>query len=169
MEQLVLVFLHVTSGFLWAAGVVVQAFWVIPSVLEAGPSGGPVIAGIMKRRFVLVMTSSSLLAVLTGLRLYSIRFSTAWVASAEGVVLTLGLLLAIGGLVIGMFRQRPLAERMAAISAAVRASGGPPSAEQAQELAALGPRLARVAKVGAFHLIAVVVLMAAHRLAATFV
>lgn len=169
MEQVALVFLHIVTGFMWAGGAIVVGFWIVPAIQEAGPAGGPVMAGIMKRKWVLFMTVTSWTAILTGLRLYMIRFSTAWLTSAEGIVITLGMLLAIGAAVIGLVSQRPTSVKMAAVAEAVRAKGGPPSPEQAAEMKALGERLARIAKVTAFHLLGALVLMAAHRLAAAFV
>ncbi len=168
MEHLSLVFLHIVSGFLWAGGAFVQGFFVVPALLEAGPAGGAVMAGITKRRFVPMMTATSVVALLSGARLYSLRFSSAWLTSAEGIVLTLGMLLAIGGAVIGMARQRPTAEKMAALARTIGAAGGPPSPEQAAEMTQLGTKLARLARINAYHLLAALVLMASHRLATAF-
>lgn len=163
MESLVLVIFHVTAGALWTGFAVFQGFWLMPSLLEAGPGGGAVMAGIVKRRFVLWITVLSWIALLSGLRLYMIRFSPQWLGSAEGILITIGMVLSVGAAVIAGARQRPLAQRLAEISQSLK---GPPSAEQAAEMKALGERLVRVAKVTAFHLLGALLLMAAHRLAA---
>ena len=64
-----------------------MGLFVIPAVLEAGPGGGAVMAGVLRRKFPIVMTLACLVAVLTGLRLYMIRWSAAWATSAEGMAL----------------------------------------------------------------------------------
>lgn len=165
MESLVLAILHVTAGALWTGFAVFQGFWLMPALMEAGPAGGAVMGGIMKRKFVLWITVLSWVALITGFRLYMIRFSPAWLTTAEGIVVTLGMLLAIGAAVIGGARQRPTAQKLAALSASLK---GPPSPEQAAEMQAVGARLVRIGKVTAFHLLGVLVLMSAHRLAAIF-
>lgn len=166
MEFSSLLLLHIFFGILWAGGAVALGFFVIPSVLEAGPGGGAVMAGVLKRRFPILMTFSGLLVVLTGLRLYTMRFSTAFLGTPEGIVLSLGGLLALGGFFIGVFVQKPTAERLGALGARLAAAGAPPTPEQAAELQALRTRLGKVAKLTAWHLILASLLMAGHRLAA---
>jgi hypothetical protein len=56
--------------------------------------------------------------------------------------------------------------KMAALSEAMKAKGGPPAPEQLAEMQKLSARLGRLAKVTAFHLLGALVLMASHRLAA---
>ncbi len=166
MEFSSLLLLHVFFGVLWAGAAVAVGFFVIPSVLEAGPGGGAVMAGMLKRRFPILMTVAGLLVVLTGLRLYTMRFSTAFLGTPEGIVLSLGGLLGLGGFFIGVFVQKPTAERLGALGAQVAAAGAPPTPEQAAELQALRTRLGKIAKLTAWHLILASLLMASHRLAA---
>jgi len=166
MEYATLLLLHVFFGIVWAGGAIAAGFFIIPSVLEAGPAGGAVMAGVMKRRFPLAMTTSALLVVLTGFRLYSVLFSGAWVVTPQGIVLTLGALAGLGAFGIGVFVQKPTADRLGALAVEVAASGGPPTPEQAAELERVRARLGKVARLTAWHLVAAAVLMAGHRLAA---
>ena len=166
MEFSSLLLLHVFFGILWAGGAVAVGFFVIPSVLEAGPGGGAVMGGMLKRRFPILMTVSAVLVVLSGLRLYTMRFSTAFLGTPEGIVLSLGGLLGLGAFFIGVFVQKPTAERLGALAAKLAAAGSPPAPEQAAELKALQVRLGKVAKLTGWHLIASALLMAGHRLAA---
>ena len=166
MEYAALILIHVFFAILWGGGAIALGFFVIPAVLEAGPGGGAVMAGVLKRRFPIVMTVSGLLVVLSGLRLYTMQFSTAWFATAQGLALTLGGLLGLAAFGIGVFVQRPTAERLGALSAEIAAAGGPPSPERAAELQALRQRLGRVARLLAWHLIAAALLMAGARLVA---
>lgn len=168
MEYFLLVFLHVTGAIVWAGGAITMGFFTIPAVLEAGPGGGAVMNGVMKRRFPVLMTGSAIVVIVTGLRLYTSRFSMEWLTSAEGIVLSLGGLLGIGAFVIGLFVQKPVAMKLGALGAQIAASGGPPAPEQARELAAIRSRLAKVGRVTAWHLFGAVLLMAVHRLATLF-
>jgi hypothetical protein len=145
---------------------IAAGFFIVPSVLEAGPGGGAVMAGVMKRRFPILMTVAAGLVVLSGLRLYSLRFSTAFLGTPEGIVLTLGALVGLGAFFMGVFVQRPTAQRMSALGAAIAAAGGPPTPEQAAEIQALRSRLSKAASLTAWHVLFASLLMAGHRLAA---
>lgn len=166
MEFPVLILLHVAFGILWAGGAIVLGLFVLPSVLDAGPAGGAVMAGVVKRRMPIVLTMAAALVVLTGLRLYMLRFSVDWLTSPEGFVLSLGALLGLGGFGLGVFVQKPTAERLALLGLQVAQSGGPPTATQAGELRELQAKLRRVARLMAWHLMGASLLMASHRLAA---
>ena len=113
MEYPFVVFHHVIAGILWAGGAIAAGFFIIPAVLDAGPAGGAVMAGVAKRRFPVMLTVAAVLVVLTGARLYMVRFTPGWLTAPEGIVITLGALLAVGAFAIGFFIQRPAVERMA--------------------------------------------------------
>ncbi len=168
MEYLSLVFLHVFFGILWAGAAVALGFFVLPSVLEAGPAGGAVMAGVAKRRFPLFMTVVAAVVLLTGARLFMLRFTPGWIATPEGIVITLGALLAIAAFIIGMAVQRPVVGRIGALAAQIAASGAPPTPAQASELQALRLKLRRAASITAWHVLAAAALMAMHRLATAF-
>lgn len=166
MEFSTLLLLHVFFGIVWAGGAVAAGLFLVPSVLEAGPGGGAVMAGMLKRRFPMLMSVSGILVILSGLRLYSIRFSTAFLGTPEGVALTLGALLGLAAFVMGIAVQRPTAARLGALGAQISAGGGSPAPGQAQEMEALRERLARAARVTAWLVLLSSFLMASHRLAA---
>ena len=166
MEFATLLLLHSFFGILWAGGAIAVGFFVIPSVMEAGPGGGAVMAGVMKRRFPVFMTASAVLVVLSGLRLYSIRFSAAFLGTPEGIALTLGGLLGVGAFFIGVFVQRPMAGKLGTLAATVAAQGRPPTPEQSAELDQIRARLGRIGRLTAWHLVLSAFLMASHRLAA---
>lgn len=166
MEYASLLLVHVFFGILWAGGAVVLGFFIIPSVTDAGPAGGAVMAGIARRRLPTVMSVSSLLVVLSGVRLYSLLVSGAWIMTTQGIVLTLGAIAGLGAFVLGFFVQRPTAARLGALAGQVAASGGPPTPEQAVELERLRTRMGRIGRITAWHLVASALLMSGHRLAA---
>jgi hypothetical protein len=167
MEYASLVLLHVFFAIIWAGGAVAVGLFIIPSVMEAGPAGGSVMAGVMKRRFPVVMSVAGFIVILSGIRLFTLQpLGAAWFSEPNGIVLTLGALLGIAGLGIGFFLQRPAAMRLAALGGEVAAAGKPPTPEQAAEMEALRARLLKLARLTAWHLIAAAVLMSSHRLAA---
>jgi uncharacterized membrane protein len=168
MEYLSLVFLHVAFGVLWAGGAIVLGLFIIPSVMDAGSAGGAVMAGILKRRLPVFLSVSAFVVVLSGVRMYMIRFTPEWLTTAEGLAITIGGLLGLGAFVLGFFIQRPLAGKLGAMAARVAASGAPPTPDQAAELAALRGRLRRVAALTAWHLIGATLLMSIHRMATMF-
>ena len=164
MEFPVLILVHVVFGILWAGGAIVLGLFVVPSVLDAGPAGGAVMAGVVKRKMPVVLTMAAGLVVLSGLRLYMLRFSGAWLLSPEGIVLSLGAVLGLGGFALGLV-QRPIVQKLGALAAEIAKSGGPPNASQAGELRELQAKLRRVARLTAWHLLGASLLMASHRLA----
>lgn len=168
MEFFSLVFLHVAFGIVWAGGAIAAGLFVIPAVVDAGPAGGAVMAGVIKRRFPTFLSAAAIVVVLTGVRLYMIRYTPDWLMTAEGLVITIGAVLGIGAFIIGFFVQRPLANKLGQMAGAIAASGAPPTAAQAEELAAMRQRLVRVASLTAWHLIGAVLFMSAHRLATMF-
>ena len=59
MEYLSLIFLHVAFGVLWAGGAIVLGLFIVPSVMDAGPAGGAVMAGVVKRRMPVVLSAAA--------------------------------------------------------------------------------------------------------------
>ena len=166
MEYLILISLHAFFGIIWAGATVLAGFFIVPSVFEAGPAAGPVMAGIARRKMPIILSLAATIVVITGLRLYMLKFTPEWLVTKEGIALSLGGLLALGAFVMGLFIQKPTAERLGALAAQIAASGAPPTAAQAAELQALRGRLLRIAKVTGWHLLVAALLMASHKLVA---
>jgi len=166
VEYPVVIWLHVFFGIIWAGGAISAGLFFVPAVLDAGPAGGTVMAGVVKRKFPIAMTVAAIMVVLTGVRLYMVRFNPDWMTTPEGLVLTFGGILGVGAFVLGVAIQKPAAERLTALGAEIAASGAPPSQAQVAEIGALRAKLARVARLTAWHLIGASLLMASHRLAA---
>lgn len=164
MEYTSLILVHIAAGVLWAGGSITAGFFVIPAALDAGPGGGAVMAGVMKRGFPKFMTLLGILVVLSGLRLYMLRFNVAWLGTPGGVATTLGGLLALGAFFLGLLVQKPAAERLGQLSGELAAAGAPPTPEQAAGLAQARARLGKIGRVTAWHLVAATVLMASRRL-----
>lgn len=167
MEYPILLLLHVVFGALWVGAAVLSGFFLVPSVLEAGPAGGQVMAGMMRRKFALAMTVFAIITVLAGIRLFMLRISmggSAWLGTPEGIVLIVGSVLALGGFGIGAGMQGPTAMKIGALGAQI-AKAGKPTPEQGVQMGALQQRLAKAARLQAYHLLAALVLMAGHTLA----
>jgi hypothetical protein len=168
MEYVVLISLHVLFGIFWAGAAVAIGLFIIPAVLDAGPAGGAVMAGVAKRKLPLVLVIAGGIVVLTGVRLYMIRFSAPWLTSPEGIVLTLGGLLALAAYGMGVFVQKPTVERIGALASQIAHGGAPPTPAQAAELQVLRARLRKIAALTAWHILGAATLMSLHRLALTF-
>jgi hypothetical protein len=168
-----LIFVHVLAGSLWAVGAFIIGFFVIPSVLEAGPGGGPVIGGIVgKRKFPIYMTVWAFLTVASGAVLwyldYAAKGGLAWLEHPEGAVLTLAALGALHAFVKGLLVQKPTAEKLATLAAQIGQAQGQPAPELLQAMRETQAKLSRIARSAAFELLGVAALMALHQLLAQF-
>jgi len=91
------------------------------------------------------MMGAAILTVLSGLGLYwrdSAGFVGTWVRSGTALVFSLGALLGLGAVGLGMGVAAPVGKRLGVLAAAVQAEGGP-TADEAAEMQRLQPRLAR--------------------------
>jgi len=165
MEYFFLIFLHVLGGIIWAGGAFIAGVFFIPSVMDAGPAGGAVMAALIKRKFPIAITVAGAIVVLTGLRLYMLRFSPDFITSPEGLVITLGGVLAIAALIMGLFIQKPAGLRLGELAATLAKSGQPPTTEQLAEMQALRGKILRTGRLIAWHLLGAAALMAFHRFA----
>jgi uncharacterized membrane protein len=118
MELIVLRALHVVGGIWWVGSMAFVAFFLFPSIREAGPAGGQVMQQLAKRN---MMTWTPVIAVITmlaGLRLMMIvgAASPGYFASTQGMTYSMGGALAILTFFHGLFASRPVALKMADIS-----------------------------------------------------
>lgn len=166
-EILVLRLLHIFTGVFWAGGVFYLAFFIFPAVNAMGAEGGKFMQQLARtKKMPTIMSIMGLVSVLSGLRLMQImsaNFQAAWFQSNFGIAITIGSVASIAALIIGIGLNRPRANRMAKISAAVAASGAPPSPEQMQEIGKLKSQLEKGVNIMAWHLLVAVVLMATAR------
>ena len=146
------------TGILWGGGALLLGAFVIPSVFGAGPAGGAVMGGMAARKVPQFLSVMGLLAALSGIRLYMLMFHGSEVWTAQRIVLTLGGLLAVSALFIGGGRLRPLAMKLAEAAKEGRHA----------EIPALAARIQKLSMVQAWHIVAIIILMAGHRLASQF-
>ena len=151
--------IHVVSGAFWFGAVVVGGAFLLPAVRRAGPAGGAVMEQLLLARFPVFINLAVLLSVLSGLPLYrmaSAGSNPAWMRSVPGMVLNAGVTLAVIAVLIGVFVNRPAANRIGQLMAAAKAAGGPPAPEVLAEVGRLQLRL-----MGATRITAVLVALAA--------
>ena len=149
---------HIVLGAFWVGTMVFNAFFLGPSVRDAGPDGAKVMGALMRRRFMDVMPAVAGLTILSGLWLYwkmSNGFQSAYLHSAGGMTFALGGLLAITAFGLGLAVVRPA---MLGAMALGQAAAQAPAAEREMKLASAQALRTRAA--GAGRLVAVLLLLA---------
>lgn len=113
-ELLLLRLVHVVGGVFWVGSVMFTSFFLMPTLMKAGPSvAGPVSAGLQARRMMTWMPLVALLVILSGLRLMMIVSGgdTHWFVHRSGHVYTVSGVLAILAFIIGFTVSRPAMTR----------------------------------------------------------
>ena len=143
--MLTLRLIHIVLGVFWGGAAFVTAGFLLPSAKAAGPGAGPMMREIVAvRRLPIVIMIAAILTVLSGLGMYwhDNSISNGAVArSRQGMTLGVGAALAIIAVIIGMIFVAPTGNKLTQLTASIGAAGGPPSAEQAKQLAALQRRM----------------------------
>jgi len=127
--------LHVGLGAFWAGALIFTAYFLLPSVREAGPDGAKVMAGLMRRRFLTVMPVVAAITILSGLWLYwkvSLGFQPASMGSRWGMAIGTGSVTAVLAFIIGVSVVRPSMLRAAALA---EAAASAPAAEREARMA----------------------------------
>lgn len=157
---LLLRIVHILGGAFWAGSAFMLVQFVAPAVRLAGPEGAKFMQRlVLGTRFVLVTAATAGLTVLTGLLLYwraSGGLNTDWMSTGTGVMFTIGGLAGIIALFAGSAigaNSRKLANLGASLQ-------GPPSPEQATEIAGLQNRLSNLGAVTAILLLVTLIVMA---------
>lgn len=158
---------HVVCGVLWVGAAVFLAFYIIPSVRDAGPGAGPFMQKLGARKPPTYMLTLGALAVLSGLGLYwraSNGFqSHEWLRSGSAMVFGLGGVLALFILILGGAVISPAGKRMGELASQLQAAAGPPPQELVAEMQRVQARLARTNTLAAVTLIVATLCMAIAR------
>ena len=158
---------HVLCGVLWVGAAVFLAFYIIPSVREAGPGAAPFMQKLGARRPPTYMLTLAALTVLSGFGLYwrdSSGFqSHEWLRSGSAMVFGVGGVLGLFVLILGAAVISPAGRRMGDLAAQMQGAGGPPTPELIAEMQALQARLARSNTIAAVMLIVTTLCMAVAR------
>ncbi len=129
---LLLRLLHVVSGIMWAGAAMFSAWFVIPSVIDAGPAGGAFMNGMIRRRFHVIIPAVALVTVLSGMWLMWMASGgdmAAWVHSWSGHVFSVAGGLAIIAWFVGFFVSRPAGAALAVLGPRLQATSDPAERE----------------------------------------
>jgi len=141
--MIVLRFLHVFGGAIWVGMMAFQIFFLGPSLAEAGPSAGQVMAGLMKRRIPVIMPIIALVTILSGMWLFQ-RLSggdmKALMATPMGQAFAWGGALALIAFLIGVVVMRPMMMK----SMKLMQAGNPANGPEIQRLQARANTLGKV-------------------------
>ncbi len=156
---LLLRLLHVVSGIMWGGTAMFAAWFVIPSVVDAGPAGGAFMNGMLRRRFHRIVPAVALVTVLSGLLLMwrtSGGDMGTWARTWPGRVYSMAGGVAIVAWFVGFFVSRPAGAMLAKLGPQLQATTDP--AQREALLAQMRPHQQRT--FGAVRLIAWLVLVA---------
>jgi uncharacterized membrane protein len=162
-------FLHILAGVLWVGSAFLFVAFIGPSAVEVGPSAGPLLTAVIKKRKVAkVITALGGVTVLAGwilwLRNMSLYPSLGdWVTSSFGLVLTIGGVLATISAFVGSIGVGRGVERLVDLGGEIAASGGPPTPEQQARLDRMSSSLERHGKIDLVLLLLAVTAMATAR------
>lgn len=157
---------HVVAGVFWAGSAFMLAGFVLPTVREAGPTGGQFMQRLASGKLMPTLSATSGLTVLSGLLMYwraSGGLQLGWIGSASGLAFTVGGLAGLAAFLEGILIAAPTAKRLEALGREVAGSGGQPSPEQGAELQRLQGKLVKGAEWAAILLVVAVVGMAVAR------
>jgi hypothetical protein len=140
----VLRLLHILSGAFWYGTAIFGARFLMPSLRDAGPAAGPVVAQLNRRKMPMAMMGAGIVNIGSGIWLMFMASGGSpgvWMRTGMGRTFAIGGALAILALIYGMIVSSPAAKRMGEVASAAAKRGGPPSPEEAAELARLQKRL----------------------------
>ncbi len=167
--MLVFRFLHIVAGTLWVGSAFLFAAFIGPSAAEVGPSAGPLLRVVVKKRKVAkVILGLSVTTVLAGWIMWLRDMDQAgglgdWLGSSYGLVLTIGGVLATIAGFVGYVGIGLNVERLVDLGGEVDASGGPPSPEQQSRMAHFQSQLEKAGKTDLVLLLLAVTAMATAR------
>jgi hypothetical protein len=156
--------IHILAGGLWVGAAVLNAAYLIPAVMAAGPAGGQVMRVMVQvRRLPVFMNSVMGVSLLSGIWLYwqdSGGFSVVWIGSITGIAFTLGALLAFATAAVGHIVTVPTVRKIGQLGAAMVGAASP---DQAAEMAALQRRVLAAARLSAVLVVGATIAMAMAR------
>jgi uncharacterized membrane protein len=167
--MLVLRLFHIVAGALWFGASFLFVGFVGPSAAETAPGSGPFLsAAIKKRRVATVIATLAITTVIAGWLMWirdAMLYESvmAFVGSRFGLALTIGGILATAAAYTGIMGIGRNVERLVDIGDTVRASGGPPTDEQATRIAHLGAEIKKHGQIDIVLLFLAVIAMATAR------
>ena len=151
--------LHIVLAVSWAGSAFFQVLVLEPAMRRLGPDAGKMMGAMTASKLALLLTTSSIGTLLTGIYVFwwlSSGFESAWLRTPYAHSLMLGAATGILTFLMGLFVSRPTAEKLGRLAAA----GGP---EAAARIPKLANRLRFAARLGAVLLLISVLAMASAR------
>ena len=109
-ELIVLRLVHIVGGVFWVGSAVFTAFFLMPTLMQAGPSAaGPVMGGLQQRKLMVWLPVVAVLVMLSGVRLMMIASGgdSHWFVHRQGHTYSAAGALAIIAFIVGMTVNRP--------------------------------------------------------------
>ena len=169
MDALMIVMrlLHVVLGVFWAGALFFMAWFLIPSIRDAGPEGGKVVQALQQRGFMTIVPIAAIVTILSGVVLMwrvSAGFQPEWSRSPTGMALGIGAVAAIIGFGIGVGVMRPATMKAGALAVTLGTLTDPGARDaRMAEVQALRFRSAKAARWVAGLLLIAVITMAVAR------
>ncbi len=145
---------HIMAGIAWAGSVFLFAVFIQPSVAAIAPTGAPFMAELLgNRRFIDRLIALGATTVIGGLFLYWHDWHEfgswgTWIGSRFGATMTIGAVLAMVALGIGIFATRPNVIRLLSLGRQAADAGAPPPPEMAAEIGRIQTRLKILGRIG---------------------
>ena len=158
--------LHVGLGVFWAGAVFFTTFLLMPAMMEAGPDGAKIMAGLQRRGMLVVLPVVAIITIITGFWMY-FRIaggSADWTRSGTGMALGAGGVSAVLALILGFTVMRPAQARITTIAASLATTPeGPERAALGATMQKLRDRMVTMSRLIAYLLVITVALMAVAR------
>jgi uncharacterized membrane protein len=156
--------IHIVAGVFWAGGLFTLAMFILPSINTTMPEGAKVMQRMMAGyRFPVHMLNAAGLTVFSGILMYaklSLGFKLQWIVSPHGICLTIGGLAAIIAFLLGIFINKPRADRIGRIGKEIMQAGGLPTESQVAEMTNLRLAMTQMTRYMAFLVMIAVIGMA---------
>lgn len=142
--MIILRIIHVLAGIAWVGGTVFMWAFVTPTVRRLGPQGGAFMRSLLlDSPYPVFIGAVNILTVLAGLLMYvqtSGNFSSDWMGTPQGIVLSIGVVAGLLAAAQGFIIIFPVVRK---IQALMRQMDGPPSPEQAGMMGGYQASMAR--------------------------
>jgi hypothetical protein len=158
--------LHIVSGVLWVGMVFLTTIFLIPALYESGPSGGPVMQALVRRRLLTVAPLLGVITLLSGGVLYGFvsgGFNTSYMRSTMGRTLGVGAAFAIAGYILGIAVLRPATMKAGALATSIATANENDRPAMSAELSRLRARAISSGRLVSALLVLAVAMMAIAR------
>lgn len=136
--------LHVLLGGFWVGVALFAVLYLDPTVRELGQDGGRFMGALMRRGYQGTVVTVATLTALTGIYLLwqiSGGFSSGFMGSGSGILLSTGGLAGILALGVGGHVVSPTGKKLQAVGTRIASSGGAPSPEDLAEMGRLQEKM----------------------------